>query len=138
MLPERVLVVVVDGEVRGQSVVHKRVVVLEYHLDRILCLFLEICPRNRNFVRRVLHLPWFQLAPVDLHELDVGAVVGQREEVVLREAVEREGQVDHALVAVALHHAQDHPVLYVPYVLQLCDQPRGQVGAVEVLDGLAG
>lgn len=137
LLPEGVLVVVVDEEVGAESVPQEGVVVLEYYLYVVFSMFSEAVAGERDAVRAVPDVLRLQPFAVDLCQFYPRPAEVEVNSLPVAQSLQVESNVHDTLIAVAFHQAKNDSVLDLLYCVQKGQLPVLERKIVEVLDDLS-
>ena len=126
--------VVVDHEVGGQPIVHKRIQILEDDLDAVPSLFDHHFLGDEDAVIAVAHILHLHLLPIHHHVLDPASIVVDPEMLLsIHDAVQPKRDIDNALIRVSLHQAQDQPIRDVLNILKIGYRVVGQPIPLRIL-----
>jgi hypothetical protein len=123
LLSQRILMVVIDREIRAQAIPNKRVQVLKDDLDTILPALHQHLLRDKHQVVLITHLLGLQGTAIDHDELHAAPIVIHRKVLFVHvgQALQPEGDIDDTLVRISLHQTQDESVVDIPQVLIVLD-----------------
>lgn len=116
LLPQRVLMVVIDREIRAQAIPNKRVQILKDDLNAILPTLHQHLLRDKHQVVLITDLLGLQGTAIDHDELHAAPIViyGKVLFVHVGQPLQPEGDIHDALVRISLHQTEDEPVVDIP------------------------